>query len=150
MYYIGFLKKNANCAFVFKSYIKPKSGTHHWFKKILGPYPTETEANTLLSNLKSVGWRDNPVAETNMMSASKAMKLTRKVISHARDLYSTYKENPGRVYHEREFRLFMKDLEKYKIGSPPYIQALARAFEHLKSITKLDREDRAGRMGVRG
>lgn len=67
------------------------------------------------------------------MSVAKAMKLTKKVIAYAKDLHSTYKENPGQAYHDQKFIRYMKELDKYKIGSQPYIATLAKAYEHLES-----------------
>jgi len=68
----------------------------------------------------------------NVMSPEKALRLTRKVIAYAKDLHKDYKSNPGQDYHDRKFMAYMKELEKYKIGSPPYIATLAKAYEHLE------------------
>lgn len=138
MYYLGFLKKDAQHAMVFKSMVKPTPNDLTYFVKVLGPYEDKKEADTLLKNLKAVGWHDNPVKEklsrkTNMMSPEKALRLTRKVIVYAKDLHKDYKSNPGAEYHDKKFLYFMRELEKYKIGSPPYISTLAKAYEHLES-----------------
>lgn len=69
----------------------------------------------------------------NVMSPEKALRLTRKVIAHAKDIYKDYKENPGQSYHDQKFTGYMKELEKYKVGSQPYIATLAKAYEHLES-----------------
>jgi hypothetical protein len=229
MYYIGFLKKDARHAMVFRSLKIPKATDYTYFVKVIGPYPTEQEANITLGNFKKVGWHDNPAVserqrkfmcadlgrlrsgkktqtgmnerqlrdfcrkrnpahisesqirrgtthelehttdraiarkiacdhlkedpkyythlakmekmyKKNIMSAAKALKLTKKVIAHSRDIYKTYKENPGAGYHDRKFLQYIKELEKYKLGSPPYISTLAKAYEHLESAKESLRE----------
>jgi hypothetical protein len=184
MYYIGFLKKDARHAMVFKSLVKPKSAGMTYFVKVIGPYPTEQEANMILRNFKAVGWHDNPVGKIDkivsyakrgirayeafkqenpnqlrkygmknpaqVISHKQALQLVKKVMTYAKKLYkhekAGVKENPGKMYHEREFRLHMRDMEKYKLGSAPYIAALARAFEHLKSYKQAEKEDKVMRM----
>lgn len=69
----------------------------------------------------------------NVMSADKAMRLTKKVIAYAKDLREEYQKNPGQSYHDQKFLMYMKELEKYKLGSVPYIRTLAKAYEHLES-----------------
>lgn len=69
----------------------------------------------------------------NPMSPEKALRLTRKVIAHAKDIYKDYQENPGKSYHDQKFMQYMKELAQYKIGSSPYIGTLAKAYEHLES-----------------
>lgn len=69
----------------------------------------------------------------NVMSADKAMRLTKKVIAYAKDLREEYQKNPGQNYHDQKFLMYMKELEKYKLGSVPYIGTLAKAYEHLES-----------------
>ena len=69
----------------------------------------------------------------NVMSPEKALRLTRKVIAYAKEIHKDYKENPGQSYHDRKFLAYMKELEKYKVGSQPYIATLAKAYEHLES-----------------
>jgi len=69
----------------------------------------------------------------NVMSRAKALKLTKKVFDFAKDVYGTYQENPGQEYHDQKFLRFMNELEKYKVGSAPYIATLAKAYEHLES-----------------
>ena len=54
MYYIGFLKKDAKHAMVFKSLIT-NSKYMGYFVKVIGPYPTEEEANITLGNFKKAG-----------------------------------------------------------------------------------------------
>lgn len=66
----------------------------------------------------------------NPFSAEKAVGITKKLIR----AYEAYRqENPGKAYHDQKFIQHMKELEKYKIGSAPYIGALAKAYEHLES-----------------
>lgn len=69
----------------------------------------------------------------NPMSPEKALRLTRKVIAYAKDLRKDYQENPGQNYHDQKFIQYMKELEKYPVGSVPYIGTLAKAYEHLES-----------------
>lgn len=69
----------------------------------------------------------------NAISPEKALRLTRKIYSYAKDVYKDYKENPGKDYHDRKFVAYLKELEKYKIGSNQYIATLAKAYEHLES-----------------
>lgn len=69
----------------------------------------------------------------NVMSPEKALRLTRKLIGYAKELHKDYKENPGARYHDQQFLMYMKELEKYKVGSEPYIKTLAKAYEHLES-----------------
>jgi hypothetical protein len=70
----------------------------------------------------------------NVMSRAKALKLTKQVLSFGKEVYRTYREkNPGKSYHDQKFIQYMKDLEKYVVGSAPYIATLAKAYEHLES-----------------
>jgi hypothetical protein len=70
----------------------------------------------------------------NVMSSDKALRLTKKVVDFAKDVYKEYKTNPGMDYHYNRFLRYMKELDKYVVGSRPYIEALAKAYEHLESI----------------
>jgi hypothetical protein len=66
----------------------------------------------------------------NPFSGEKAVKLTKKLIR----AYEAFRqENPGKSYHDQKFMSYMKELEKYAIGSVPYIGTLAKAYEHLES-----------------
>lgn len=76
----------------------------------------------------------------NVMSADKALRLTKKVVDFAKDIHKEYKSNPGAEYHDRKFLMYMKELEKYKLGSPPYIATLAKAYEHLESAKESAKE----------
>lgn len=68
--------------------------------------------------------------KSNPFSAEKAVGITKKLIR----AYEAYRqENPGKSYHDQKFIQYMKELEKYKIGSAPYISTLAKAYEHLES-----------------
>jgi hypothetical protein len=64
MYYIGFLKKDARHAMVFRSIVKPKKDDLTYFVKVIGPYPEKWEAERTLRDLKHVGWHENPVRES--------------------------------------------------------------------------------------
>jgi hypothetical protein len=81
----------------------------------------------------------------NYMSDRQALILTRKVIEAGKKLFrheqSELRQNPGKSYHDRKFLHYIKELEKYKIGSSPYIATLAKAYEHLESARESMRED---------
>lgn len=72
-----------------------------------------------------------------VISHKQALALTKKVMAYAKKLYrheqAGVRENPGAGYHDRKFLAYMKELEKYAIGSQPYIATLAKAYEHLES-----------------
>jgi uncharacterized protein YneF (UPF0154 family) len=77
----------------------------------------------------------------NVMSRAKALALTKKVLVFGKDVYNIYrKKNPGQEYHDQKFITYMKDLEKYIVGSAPYIATLAKAYEHLQSAKDSIRE----------
>lgn len=66
----------------------------------------------------------------NRISADDAIKITKKLV-RAYEAY--HKENPGKEYHDRKFLMYLRELEKYKVGSEKYIATLAKAYEHLES-----------------
>lgn len=159
MYYIGFLKKDARHAMVFKSIKKPKQDDLTYFLHVMGPYVTERLARSRVNLIKRYGYRENPVREKiknvvkehyvmkwgkgrkkNVITPEKALRLTRKVIAYAKDLHKDYKENPGQSYHDKKFLLYIGELEKYKVGSEPYIATLAKAYEHLESAKESMKE----------
>lgn len=79
--------------------------------------------------------KKNPV---KVISHRQALQLTKRIISYAKKLFKheiegtkRYK-NPGESYHMSKFMFYMKELEKYKVGSTPYISTLAKAYEHLQ------------------
>ena len=160
MYYIGFLKKDARHAMVFKSIKTPKRDDLTYFVKVMGPYGTERTARSRVNLIKRYGYRENPVGEqidkavsyvkrgiraydafkgnpAKVISHAQALKLTKKVIAYAKKLYkhekAGVKGNPGAGYHDQKFLMYLRELEKYKLGSPPYIATLAKAYEHLES-----------------
>jgi len=133
MYYIGFLKKDARHVMVFKSIKTPKRDDLTYFVKVMGPYGTERTARSRVNLIKRYGYRENPVGEKLqkvVMGADKAVAITKKLI---RAYETLRKENPGAGYHDKKFLMYMKELEKYKLGSAPYIATLAKAYEHLES-----------------
>jgi hypothetical protein len=66
----------------------------------------------------------------NPVSVDNAVRITKKLVR----AYEAYrKENPGQNYHDQKFIQYMKELEKYTVGSVPYIGTLAKAYEHLES-----------------
>lgn len=50
-------------------------------------------------------------------------------------------KNPGEQYHNLMFQRYLKDSDVFKIGSQPYIAAIAKAYEHLKSAQASVREN---------
>jgi len=132
MYYLGFLKRSPEHVVIFKSIKKPLANAYRYLVKVMGPYASEGLARGELAVLRrEYRYVENPVK--NRMSVDKALKLTKKVIDFSKDIHKTYKENPGAEYHDRKFLLYMRDLEKYAVGSKPYIITLAKAYEHLES-----------------
>lgn len=146
-YYLGMLHRNLKDVVVFRTNGKLTAKDNKAFVKVLGPYPTEQAVRDDLRVLKKMkGFRENPSPSLrsrykksavkrykNVMSPEKALRLTRKVMAHAKDIYKDYQENPGQNYHDQKFLQYMKELEKYKVGSVPYIGTLAKAYEHLES-----------------
>jgi hypothetical protein len=135
-YYIGFLKESKKHAVVFKSIVKPKKDDLTYFLKVVGPYSSWDAAKIGLKMFR--GYRENPV--TNPVSQDdvrEAVQLTKRVYK----LYkSVRKGNPGKRYHDQHFIQYMKDLDKYVLGSAPYTATLAKAYEHLQSARDSDRE----------
>jgi hypothetical protein len=155
MYYLGFLKQNTKDVVIFKSIKAPSRKDFTYFVRVMGPYKSEAGARTGLHNLKKAygeyGYREesscpkdhvhsgkcarygNPLKAT----VDKAVRLTRKFLR----AYEAFRqENPGRDYHDQRFIRFMGELEKYNVGSPPYIATLAKAYEHLQSAKDSERQ----------
>jgi hypothetical protein len=44
-----------------------------------------------------------------------------------------YRRNPGEEWHNRRFMEWLRESDKYKLGSIPYISAIARAYENLEA-----------------
>lgn len=145
MYYLGFLKDDTKHVVVFKAIVKPKRGDYQYFTKVMGPYSTEDNARRGLVALRRVygeyGYEENPVKESRVQyikEVKRAIALTQKVMK----LYGKIrKKNPGKSYHDQKFLQFMRDLEKYVVGSAPYIATLAKAYEHLESAKDSMREE---------
>lgn len=133
MYYLGFLKSNTRDVVVFKSTVKPKPGDFKYFTGVMGPYRTEKETRKSLQAMRGEGYRENPSQETRKVTKDnikRMIALSKKVMK----LYGQIrKQNPGKSYHDQKFLMYMRDLEKYVIGSAPYIATLAKAYEHLQS-----------------
>jgi hypothetical protein len=140
MYYIGFLKKDARHAMVFRSIKTPKKDDLTYFLHVMGPYGTERMARSRVNLMKRYGYRENPIKEKMqkvVMGADKAISITKKLIR----AYETLRhQNPGKSYHDKKFLLYIGELEKYKVGSPPYIATLAKAYEHLESAKESVKE----------
>jgi hypothetical protein len=82
-----------------------------------------------------------PTVSKNVVSHKKALALTKKIVRYAKQLgIHERAENPGESYHDRKFLMYMRELDKYKIGSQPYIATLAKAYEHLESAKASIRE----------
>ena len=60
--------------------------------------------------------------------------------THLAKMEKEYKKNPGKEYHDKKFMRYMRELEKYKVGSEPYIATLAKAYEHLESANDSEHE----------
>lgn len=115
MHYIGFLKNDLNVMMYFTSKTKPTRHTHGYFGKVLGPYDSEIDARNTMNVLKrGYGYRENP-CRCNPLRRGKR------------------KSNPGEQYHNTMFMRYLKESDKYKIGSPQYVATIAKAYEHLKS-----------------
>ena len=133
-YYLGFLKnkKDTDSAVVFKSMVRPDRDSYKYFVHVVGPFDTEKGARIELSVLKRrYGVKENPIKGlVTKDGIRKAIALSRKV----KKLYGQIrKNNPGKSYHDRKFLQYMKELEKYVIGSAPYIAVLAKAYDQLES-----------------
>ena len=168
MYYLGFLKQNTTDVVIFKAIVKPKKTDYSYFTKVMGPYQSDGNARKGLRALKQAygeyGYRENPSKESRALyrkggvgcqkghvhsgrcarfenplrsSVDKAVRLTKRLI---RGYEAFRQENPGKSYHDQKFIRFMGELEKYKIGSPPYIATLAKAYEHLESAKDSESE----------
>lgn len=97
--------------------------------------------------LHPVGTRGCPVGglelkkrmrnSANYLSDRQALALTKKVIALGKKLFkheqSEIRQNPEEQKHAGRFVAHMKTLEKYAVGSKPYIEALAKAYEHLQA-----------------
>ena len=169
MYYLGFLKDNTTDVVIFKAIVKPKKNDYSYFTKVMGPYQSEGNARKGLRALKQAygeyGYRENPSKESRASyrkiggvgcqkghvhsgrrvrsenplksSVEKAVRLTKRLI---RGYEAFRQENPGKSYHDQKFLRFMGELEKYTIGSSPYIATLAKAYEHLESAKDSESE----------
>lgn len=147
-YYLGFLKKSVRHVVLFRSIVKPKKTDMTYFVKIMGPYATWKEARNDLTILKrELGYKENPsvserqrrfmCAELGRLRAGKKRK-TRMTEKQLRDFCR--KNNPGEAYHDQKFMRYMKELEKYVIGSAPYIATLAKAYDQLESAKDSQKE----------
>ena len=77
----------------------------------------------------------------NPISDKQALALTRKVIAYGKKLLMHEKgelrrNNPIEARHVERFVEGIKQLDKYVVGSRPYIQALAKAYEHLEGAKR--------------
>jgi hypothetical protein len=166
-HYIGFLKTDLNKMLYFTSEKKPTRHTHWYFGKVLGPYESESEALNTMGVLKrGYGYRENPVKhrmrnpllrKREFKSEASFLKFVRTIVKEwGNERVSWYFNertrryvvyfpkatskrmmNPGEDFHVRKFIRFMKELEKYEVGSCEYKIALARANEHMKSVARL-------------
>lgn len=72
-----------------------------------------------------------------IISDRQALALTKKVIAAGKKLFLHEKgelrrKNPIEARHVQGFIKGIKEVEKYVVGSRPYIEALARAYGHLE------------------
>jgi hypothetical protein len=135
-FYVGFLKESKTHAVVFRSIIQPRRGDFSYFVKVMGPFNSWEAAKHGLKSFK--GYSENPVKNPiSKADIQEAVALGKRVYR----LYkSVRKKNPGKSYHDQRFLSFMKELDKYVIGSAPYIATLAKAYEHLQSAQDSERE----------
>lgn len=73
----------------------------------------------------------------NPISNKQALALTKKVIAAGKKLFLHEKgelrqRNPIEARHVQGFIKGIKEVEKYVVGSRPYIEALAKAYSHLE------------------
>lgn len=131
MYYLGFLKDNIYDVVLFKSTKIPSKKDYSYFVKVIGPYATEAKAQIAMYSLKREGYKENLIKGlVTKEGIRKSIGLMRKV----KILYGKIrKKNPGVKYHDQKFLFYMRELEKYVVGSAPYIQILAKAYAHLQS-----------------
>lgn len=84
------------------------------------------------------GVRMKGLVQNNPISDKQALALTRKVIAAGKKLFLHEKgeirrrKNPIEARHVQGFIKGIKEVEKYVVGSRPYIEALARAYGHLE------------------
>jgi hypothetical protein len=137
MYYLGFLKTNTKDVVIFKSIKKPHKKDYNYFTGVMGPYGSEVEARKSLSAMRGRGYRANPA---KYMSDKQALALTKKMIAVGKKLLkherSEIRRNPEEKEHVSQFLHHMKTLEKYALGSKPYIETLAKAYEHMQAVKK--------------
>lgn len=140
MWYVGFLGVDLNRMVVFSDEQTPTKRKYPYLGKVLGPYVEEWEArNTMKVLRRGYGYVENPAyserqrkfmcAELGRLRSGKRTKTKMT----GRQLRDYCKKNPGEAYHNRKFLSYIADLEKYKVGSQPYIVTLAKAYEHLES-----------------
>lgn len=103
--------------------------------------------DTQLSDFCRISHKHNPACNPKVISHRQALVLAKKMWQYAEKLYrheqagvKKYESNPGEQYHNREFMKFLKESDKYKVGSTPYIAAIAKAYEHLRSAQESVRE----------
>ena len=117
-------------------------------------YPTKAEAQKEVDHIMMIGaWSGKePKIEKHVeggygkkyvrnparvISDKQALALTRKVIAAGKKLFLHEKgelrrKNPIEARHVQGFIKGIKEVEKYVVGSRPYIEALARAYTHLE------------------
>lgn len=145
-YYIGFFNIDLNKMMKFYSSTKPTKKEYPFFGKVTGPYETEREVDDTMKVLKrAYGYRDNPVSnkikKSDIIKGMKqAIKLTQKLMKEYDKIKSKRKGNPGKEYHDRKFMMYLKELDKYRVGSQKYIATLAKAYEHLQSAKDSEHE----------
>ena len=81
-----------------------------------------------------------------VITHKEALALTKKVIAYGKKLFKheahgiKYGTNPGEEYHNQRFIRYMRELEKYELGSQKYIATLAKAYDQLESAKDSMRE----------
>lgn len=130
MYYIGFLKNDPRHAVLFKSVETPTKKNYAYFVAVSGPYNSWRAAKYSLEVLKdSDKVKENPVKNRLIKKeVVRATALTKKLI---RMFGVIRKHNPGAT---GRFLQYMKQLEKFVIGSKEYAEVLAKAYKEIETI----------------
>lgn len=114
----------------------------------VGWYLTKAEAQKEVDRIIMIGaWSGKKpkieLAErkNNPISDREALALTRKVIAYGKKLLMHEKgelrhRNPIEARHVEKFVHGIRQLDKYVVGSRQYIEALARAYEHLEGAKR--------------
>ena len=109
---------------------------------------TKAQAQAEVNRIMEIGsWSGKPPkielaahveGKKNPISDKQALALTKKVIAAGKKLFLHEKgelrrrKNPIEARHVQGFIRGIREVEKYVVGSRPYIEALSKAYEHLQ------------------